>query len=94
MESIASKHGHEIIRTFLNWIVEPLPVIRPETGFEEIGAQAALRNVTFPRTGLLAHFVPDFATSFSFYRSSFSFPPSIPTVDPSYLASPPPQSIA
>jgi hypothetical protein len=53
MESIASEHGHEIIRTFLNWIVEPLPVIRSETAFEEIGAQAALRNVTFPRSRLL-----------------------------------------
>jgi hypothetical protein len=57
MESIASEHGHEIIRTFLNWIVEPLPVIRPETAFEEIGAQAALRNVTFPRSRLLARVV-------------------------------------
>jgi hypothetical protein len=40
MESIPSEHGHELIRTFLNRIVEPLPVIRPETSFEEIRARA------------------------------------------------------
>ena len=50
MESIASEHGHEIIRTFLNRIVEPLPVIRPETSFEEIRARAEFSS-TFPRTG-------------------------------------------
>ena len=50
MESIASEHGHEIIRTFLNRIVEPLPVVRPETSFEEIRARAEFSNTSSKRT--------------------------------------------
>jgi hypothetical protein len=38
--------------------VEPLPVIRRETAFEEIGAQAALPNTTFLPTTLVAGTIP------------------------------------
>jgi hypothetical protein len=36
------------------WAVGRLHGSYPETGFEEIGARAALRITAFPRTGLLA----------------------------------------
>jgi len=34
----------------------------PETGFEEIGARATLRNTSLPPSGLLGHLVGDLGT--------------------------------